>query len=72
MEGVSIYALNVAMVAAVTFEPTRQLQLVRMKLDISSTASIKHTVVWEKFTVGYFRVKFVHGEIFLSLGVYSE
>ena len=26
----------------------------------------------EKFTVGYFRVKFVCGEIFLSLGVSNE
>ena len=30
------------------------------------------TVVWKKFTVGYFRVKFVHGEIFFSLGVSNE
>ena len=26
-------------------------------------------VVWEKFTVGYFRVKIVHGKIFSSTGV---
>ena len=30
------------------------------------------TVVWEKFTVGYFRVKIVRGKIFLSLGVSDE
>ena len=30
------------------------------------------TVVWEKFTVGYFCVKFVHGKIFSSLGVSNE
>ena len=28
-----------------------------------------YTVVWEKFTVGYFRVKIVRGKIFLSLRV---
>ena len=30
------------------------------------------TVVWKKFTVGYFHVKFVRGEIFLPLGVSNE
>ena len=30
------------------------------------------TVVWEKFTVGYFRVKIVRGKIFSSLGVSDE
>ena len=30
------------------------------------------TVIWKKFTVGYFRVKFVNGKIFLSLGVSNE
>ena len=30
------------------------------------------TIVWEKFTVGYFRVKYVHGEIFSSFGVSNE
>ena len=30
------------------------------------------TVVWKKFTVGYFHVKFVRGEIFSSLGVSNE
>ena len=29
-------------------------------------------VVWEKFTVGYFNVKIVHGKIYLSLEVYNE
>ena len=27
------------------------------------------TIVWKKFTVGYFRVKIVHGKIFSSLEV---
>ena len=27
------------------------------------------TVVWEKFTIGYFHVKIVHGKIFSSRGV---
>ena len=31
-----------------------------------------NTVVWDKFTVGYFRVKIVHGKIFSSLGVFDE
>ena len=31
-----------------------------------------YTVVWEKFTVGYFHVKIVRGKIFLSLGVSDE
>ena len=30
------------------------------------------TVVWEKFTVGYFRVKIVYGKIFSSLRVSDE
>ena len=30
------------------------------------------TIVWEKFTVGYFRVKVVLGKIFSSLGVSDE
>ena len=30
------------------------------------------TVVWEKFTIGYFRVKVVCGEIFSSLEVSDE
>ena len=28
-----------------------------------------YTVVWEKFTIGYFRAIIVHGKIFSSLGV---
>ena len=28
-----------------------------------------YTVVWEKFTIGYFRANIVHGKIFSSLGV---
>ena len=32
----------------------------------------KYTVVWEKFTVGYFRVKIVRGKIFSSLRVSDE
>ena len=31
-----------------------------------------YTIVWEKFTIGYFRVKIVHGKIFTSLGVFEE
>ena len=31
-----------------------------------------YTVVWKKFTVGYFHVKFVCGKIFSSLGVSNE
>ena len=34
--------------------------------------SLLATVIWEKFTVRYFRMKFVHGEIFSSLGVSNE
>ena len=30
------------------------------------------TIVWEKFTVGYFCVKIVRGKIFLSLGLSDE
>ena len=30
------------------------------------------TVVWENFTVGYFRVKIVRGKIFSSLGVFNK
>ena len=30
------------------------------------------TIVWEKFTVGYFRGKIVHGKIFSSLRVFDE
>ena len=30
------------------------------------------TVVWKKFTVGYFRVKFIRVEIFSSLGASNE
>ena len=30
------------------------------------------TVVWEKFTVGYFCVKIVRGKVFLSLGESDE
>ena len=30
------------------------------------------TVVWEKFTVGYFRVEIVRGKMFSSLGVSDE
>ena len=33
---------------------------------------LETTVVWKKFTVGYFRVKFVRGKIFSSLGVSNE
>ena len=32
----------------------------------------ENTVVWEKFTIGYFRVKIVRGKTFLSLGVSDE
>ena len=28
-----------------------------------------YTIIWEKFTVGYFRVNIAYGEIFSSLGV---
>ena len=35
-------------------------------------SAIASTVVWKKFTVGYFRVKFVRGKIFSSLGVSNE
>ena len=31
-----------------------------------------YTIVWEKFTVGYFQVQIVCGKIFLSLEVYDE
>ena len=31
-----------------------------------------YTVVWEKFTVGYFHVKIVRGKIVSSLGVSDE
>ena len=31
-----------------------------------------YTVVWKKFTVEYFRVKFVRVQIFSSLGVSNE
>ena len=31
-----------------------------------------YTVVWKKFTVEYFRVKFVCGKIFSSFGVSNE
>ena len=30
------------------------------------------TIVWEKFTAGYFHVRIVHGKIFSSLGVSEE
>ena len=30
-----------------------------------------YTIVWEKFTVGYF-VKIVHGKIFLYLGISNQ
>ena len=29
-------------------------------------------VVWEKFTVGYFHVKFVIGKLFSSVGISDE
>ena len=29
----------------------------------------QYTVVWEKFTIGYFGVKIVRGKTFLSLGI---
>ena len=35
-------------------------------------ATILYTVVWEKFTVGYFRVKIARGKIFSSLRVSNE
>ena len=31
-----------------------------------------YTVVWGKFTFGYFRVKIVCGKTFLSLGISEE
>ena len=30
------------------------------------------TVVWEKFTIGYFHVKIVHGKIFSSSGIFDK
>ena len=33
---------------------------------------IDPTIVWKKFTLGYFRVKFIRGEIFLSFGASIE
>ena len=40
--------------------------------DFGFDRQILCTVVWEKFTVGYFRVKTVHDKIFSSLGVSDE
>ena len=36
---------------------------------VGTRVSSRIAVVWGKFTVGYFRVKIVHGKIFSSLGV---
>ena len=33
---------------------------------------MRSTVVWEKFTVGYFHVKIVRGKIFSFLRVFDE
>ena len=40
--------------------------------DIILLQAITHTVVWEKFTVGSFRLKIARGKIFLSLRVSDE
>ena len=44
----------------VTYNVTFRVEEVAFKSNIT-------TIVREKFTVGYFRVKIVHGKIFLSL-----
>ena len=36
------------------------------------TALLGYTVVWEKFTIGYFHMKIVCGKIFSSLRVSDE
>ena len=39
---------------------------VAVNADITTTATTQlATIVWKKFIVGYFHVKFVHGEIFV-------
>ena len=40
--------------------------------DLTIRIELKTTVVLEKFTVAYFRVKIVCGKIFSSLGVSDE
>ena len=40
--------------------------------DITLLQAITHTVVWEKFTVGCFRLQIVCGKIFSSLRVSDE
>ena len=39
---------------------------------IGIMTTTNNTVVWEKFTDGYFCVKIVHGKIFFSTGVFNK
>ena len=43
--------------------------MIIFKVKVTLNARINNTVVWEKFTVGYFCMKVVRGKIFLSRGV---